>query len=181
MQDNAQLTEGRHLAAGVGRHDTAKWRCHWKLEKFHGDDTAAKPFETIEREGNLLMYGGVAALWHRLIGGSTVAAFDAANARVGVGDGTAAADAVQIDLQGANKLRKGMDATYPQHTDGTGAGATTLTFRSTFSTSEANFTWNEWGIFNAVTGGRLLNRKVESLGAKTSAASWVFTVQLSLV
>jgi hypothetical protein len=126
------------------------------------------------------MYGGVAALWHRLTGRNTVTAFDAANARIGVGDGTAAADPLQTDLQGANKVRKGMDATYPQHTDGTDASAVTLTFRATFSTGEANFVWNEWGIFNAAVGGRLLNRKVEALGEKTSAASWVFTVQLSL-
>ncbi|MEV4472822.1 hypothetical protein [Nonomuraea sp. NPDC049504] len=170
------------MGAGVGGHDAARWRCHWKLEKYQGDDTgpAATPFETIEREGNLLMYGGVAALWHRLTGGSSVAAFDASNARIGVGDGTAAEDAVQTDLQGTNTVRKGMDATYPQHTDGTDATAATVTFRSTFSTSEANFTWQEWAIFNAGSGGRMLNRKVESLGEKTSAASWVFTVQLSL-
>lgn len=183
MRDIARLTEGSHLAAGVSRHDTARWRCHWKLEKFHGDDLGpdAVPFETIEREGNALMYGGVAALWHRLIGGSAVTAFDATNARVGVGDGTAAADPLQTDLQGTNKVRKGMDAGYPQHTDGTGAAAVMATFRATFSTSEANFSWAEWGIFNAASGGRMLNRKVEALGTKTSAASWVFTVQLSLV
>ncbi|TDD11855.1 hypothetical protein [Nonomuraea diastatica] len=182
MRDNARLTEGSHLAAGVGRHDTGRWRCHWNLEKFHGDDTspAATPFEVIEREGNLLMYGGVAALWHRLIGGSTVTAFDAANARIGVGDGVAAVDPLQTDLQGTNTVRKGMDATYPQHTDGVDATAVVVTFRVTFSTAEANFVWNEWGIFNAASGGRMLNRKVESLGEKTSAASWVFTVQLSL-
>ncbi|GAA1770047.1 hypothetical protein [Nonomuraea bangladeshensis] len=183
MQDNARLTEGSHLAAGMGGHDAAQWRCTWKVEKYRGDDTGphATPFETIERVGNALMYGGAAALWHRLTGGTSVTAFDATNARIGVGDGTAAADPLQTDLQGTNKIRKGMDATYPQHTDGTGAGATTVTFRTTFSTSEANFVWAEWGIFNAAAAGRMLNRKVEALGEKTSAASWVFTVQLSLV
>ncbi|GAA5046507.1 hypothetical protein HNP84_009734 [Thermocatellispora tengchongensis] len=182
MRDNGRLTEGRHLEAGVGRRDAAQWRCRWKLEKFHGSDTGpgAKPFEVIEREGNALMYGGVSALWHRLTGGTAVTAFDAANARIGVGDGTAAADPVQTDLQGTSKLRKGLDATYPQHADGTGAAANAVTFRATFSTSEANFVWSEWGIFNAASGGRMLNRKVENLGQKTSAASWVFTVQLSL-
>ncbi|MBB6557283.1 hypothetical protein [Nonomuraea rubra] len=182
MRETARLTEGSHLAAGLGRHDTARWRCTWRLEKFHGDDTGpdAVPFEVIEREGNALMYGGVSALWHRLTGGSAVAAFDATNARIGVGDGTAAADPLQTDLQGPNKVRKGMDAGYPQHTDSTGAAANTVTFRATFSTAEANFAWAEWGVFNGASGGRMLNRKVEALGTKTSAASWVFTVQLSL-
>ncbi|PRX66119.1 hypothetical protein B0I32_106255 [Nonomuraea fuscirosea] len=181
MRETARLTEGSHLAAGVGRHDAVKWRCHWKVEKFHGDDLTAAPYEVIEREGNALMYGGASALWHRLTGGSTVAAYDATNARIGVGNGTAAADPLQTNLQGANTLRKGMDATYPQHVDGVDAGGALLTFRSTFSTAEANFVWAEWGIFNAAAGGRMLNRKVENLGEKTSAASWVFTVQLSLV
>ncbi|GAB2918598.1 hypothetical protein ACFMQL_20485 [Nonomuraea fastidiosa] len=176
----ARLTEGGHVGAGVARHDPVQWRCRWKVEKYYGDDLSAAPYEVIEREGNLLMYGGAAALWHRLIGGSSVTAYDSSNARIGVGDGDTAADPLQTDLQGSNTLRKGMDATYPQHTDGVDAGAVTATFRSTFSTAEANFVWNEWGIFNAATGGRMLNRKVESLGEKTSAASWVFTVQLSL-
>jgi len=37
-------------------------------------------------------------------------------------------------------------------------------------------------VFNSATGGtgRMLNRKVESLGTKTSAASWAFTVTLTL-
>lgn len=180
MRENARLSEGSHLAAGVGCHDTVRWRCHWKLEKYRGDDLTAAPFEVIEREGNLLVYGGASALWHRLIGGGSVAAFDSTNARIGVGDGNAAADPLQTDLQGTNKVRKGMDATYPQHTDGVDAGAVTATFRSTFSTSEGNFVWNEWGLFNAAAGGRMLNRKVEALGEKTNAASWVFTIQLSL-
>jgi len=180
MRENARLTEGSRLAAGVGRHDTVKWRCRWKVEKFYGDDLTVKPFEVVEREGNLLVYGGASALWHRLIGGNSVTAFDSANARIGVGDGVAAADPLQTDLQGSNTLRKGMDATFPQHTDGVDAAAVTATFRSTFSTSEANFVWNEWGLFNGAVGGRMLNRKVENLGEKTGAASWVFTVQLSL-
>ncbi len=182
MRDHARLTETAHVGAALAAGDLARWRCHWKLEKYHGDVTpGAVPFEVIEREGNQLMYGGVSSIWHRLTGGSAVAAFDATNARIGVGNGTAATDPTHTDLQGATTLRKGMDASYPQHTDGVTAAANNVTFRATFSTSEANFTWNEWGIFNAAAGGRMLNRKVENLGDKTSAASWVFTVQLSLV
>jgi hypothetical protein len=169
-------------------HEPIKWKAVWRLEKFWGDDIAsAVPYDVIEREGNLLMHGGAAAIWQALIGNGTVTAgqpltyFNNANACLGVGDSTSAAAATQTDLQAAtNKLRKAQDATFPQHTDGTSPANATITFRATFGTGDANFAWNEWGIFNAATGGRMLNRKVESLGTKTSAASWVLTVTLSL-
>jgi len=75
-----------------------------------------------------------------------------------------------------------MDATFPSHTDGTSSGSASIQFKSTFGTSDANWAWAEWGVFNSPTAatGRMLNRKVESLGTKTSAASWAMTVTLSL-
>ena len=75
-----------------------------------------------------------------------------------------------------------MDSTYPQHTDGTtAASAGTITFRSTYGTAEANMAWQEWGVANGTaTASRLLNHKVENLGTKTSAATWTFTVSLSI-
>lgn len=147
------------------------------------------PTEVLEIEGNLLMYGGVSVLWQALIGNGTATAdqtltfFSNARAAIGVGDSTTAAAATQTDLQAAtNKLRKAQDATYPQHTDATTSGAASIIFRSTFATSEANWAWQEWGVFNSATAatGRMLNRKVESLGTKTSAASWTLTVTLSI-
>lgn len=55
-----------------------------------------------------------------------------------------------------------------------------LVFKSTFATGSANFAWNEWGIANAASGQRLFNRKVASLGTKTSAGSWVFQAAIGL-
>lgn len=101
--------------------------------------------------------------------------FNNANSHIGVGDSTTAFAASQTDLQAAsNKLRKAMDATYPQ------VAANVLTFRSTFATGDANFAWQEWAVFNASSAGTMLNRKVESLGTKTSAQSWQFTVTITL-
>lgn len=147
------------------------------------------PYDVIERENNLLMYGGAGVQWQTLIGNGTTTAgqaltyFNNAQAAIGVGtdSGTTAA-ATQTNLVGASKLRKAMDATYPLHTDGTSSGAASIVFRSTFATGDANFAWNEWGVFNSTTDGtgRMLNRKVEALGTKTSSASWQFTVTLSL-
>ena len=107
--------------------------------------------------------------------GEAFTAFNNANARIGVGDSSIAFAAGQTDLQApANKLRKALDATYPQR------AANVLTFRATFGTAEANFAWNEWGVFNAASAGQMLNRKVESLGTKTSAQTWQLTVNLTL-
>lgn len=105
-------------------------------------------------------------------GGGT--AFNNANTYIGVGDSTTAFAYTQTDLQAAtNKLRKAMDATYPQ------VAGNVQTFRATFATTDANFAWQEWGVFNASSGGTMMNRKVESLGTKTSSQSWQITVTIT--
>lgn len=99
--------------------------------------------------------------------------FSSANARLGVGNSSGAFAINQTDLQGTSKLRKGMDAGYPI------IAAPKLTFRSTFAQNEANFPWNEWGIFNAATGGVMLNRVVESNGTKQNNQTWVLEVEVT--
>lgn len=195
MHDSTILQEASQIDAGAAAHEPIRWRCTWKVEKYAGDWTAEQlatgqapaPYEVIEREGNLLMYGGASCLWQCLIGNGTGTAaqtltfFNNGNAYIGVGDTNTAAAATQTDLAAStNKLRKAMDATYPTHTDATSSGAASIVFRSTFGTSDANYAWQEWGIFNGSSGGRMLNRKVESLGTKASGSTWVFTVTLSL-
>ena len=99
--------------------------------------------------------------------------FSSVNARLGVGSGNNAFAVSQTDLQGTGKLRKNMDAGYPI------IAPPKLTFRSTFAQNEANFPWNEWGIFNAATGGVMLNRVVESNGTKQSNQTWVLEVEVT--
>ena len=106
--------------------------------------------------------------------GDSYTPYNNANARIGVGDGTTAFNQNQTDLQGTNRFRKGMDASYPTRS------ANVMTFRATFGTSEANFAWQEWGIFNAATGGEMLCRAVEYKGTKTSDATWVATATITL-
>ena len=106
--------------------------------------------------------------------GAAVTAFNNANSYIGVGDSTTAFAAGQTDLQATtNKVRKVQDAGYPQ------GAANVITWRSTFGTADANFAWNEWGVFNGSSGGTMLNRKVESLGTKTNTQTWQFTVTLT--
>jgi hypothetical protein len=152
------------------------------------DDEGVAP-ELVVIEHNLLVYGGASCQWQTLIGNGTTTAgqaltyFNNAQAAIGVGDSSTAAAATQTNLQAAtNKLRVAMDATYPQHTDGTTSPSASIAFRSTFGTSQANYSWAEWGIFNSTTDGtgRMLNRKVEALGTKTSASTWTLTLTLTL-
>lgn len=107
--------------------------------------------------------------------GEAVTAFNAANAHIGAGDSTTAFAATQTDLQAAtNKLRKAQEASYPTRS------GNVLTFRSLFGTADANWAWQEWGIFNASSAGVMMSRKVESLGTKTSAQSWQVTATITI-
>lgn len=186
------------------QHDRAQWRVHFRRDAYaadidayrtlHGKEEGERrffaehaPVDTVEGDENILTYGGVSNLWQCLIGNGTAAGgaaltfFNNANANIGVGDSATAEVATQTDLLAAtNKARQAMDATYPQHTDGTTSASNTITFKATFGTAAANFTWAEWIVANAATGGRALNRKVQALGAKTSAASWSFTVTVTI-
>jgi hypothetical protein len=118
-----------------------------------------------------LTTAGVNALAQTVIGQGTF--FNNANAKIGVGNGTTAFAVSQTDLQGTSKIRKGMDAGFPT------VAAPVVTFKSTFGPNEANFAWNEWGIFNAATGGVMLNRVVESNGTKQSNQTWVLEVAVT--
>lgn len=113
----------------------------------------------------------------KLIGGTTYNAFNAANAHLGVGDSSTAHAATQTDLQATtNKLRKIVDSAPTRTTN-------TMRFIATFGTGDANFAWNEWGVFNAESGttapSAMLSRKVESLGTK-SGGTWQLTVDVTI-
>lgn len=99
--------------------------------------------------------------------------FNAANARLGVGNSSTPFSVGDTDLLGTSKIRKAMDDGYPVLS---GPG---ITFKSTFAPAEANFPWNEWGVFNAETGGVMLNRVVESNGTKQSNQTWVLEVTVT--
>lgn len=109
--------------------------------------------------------------------GESLTKFDNSNAAIGVGGGTGATTAAaigQTDLQGLNTTRKGMDASYPTR------NGNAATFRATFGTSDANHAWQEIAVFNSTSGGVMLSRKVEDMGTKTSSATWVVTLTLTV-
>lgn len=101
--------------------------------------------------------------------GGTYGKFKAGRARVGVGNSSTAFAATQTNLLGT-ALRKLVNIGYPQRS------ANVLIFQAAFELAEANFAWQERGIFNAGgTGGQMLSRNVASMGTKTNAESWVLT------
>ena len=125
--------------------------------------------------GNLFLAEGINYMWTALCGGAFTP-FDNSNAHLGVGDGTDAEDYSQTGLLGTNKFYKGMDTGYPTYGSDRKA-----TFRSTFGDTEANFAWNEWTVANGSDDSAInLNRKVESLGTKSSGSTWILTVELSI-
>jgi len=114
-------------------------------------------------EGNVALNEGLGELIDIICGLGTPTKWDNTNARLGVGNGTAAADPTQTSLQGASKTFKAMDSGYPQRS------AQTAEWRATFGTGDANYAWEEFTVVNAADDtGKNLNRKVESKGTKAS-------------
>ena len=119
--------------------------------------------------------------------GNSVTLFDEVNAALGVGNDNTAFAASQTKLMaevyGSGAIRKGMDFDYPIRNPDNDGSTNKLRYQATFGQSEANFQWQEWGLFNSVTSGdgTMHNREVEYIGEKTNKATWVFQVDISLV
>ena len=138
-----------------------------------------KPYEVIEMEGNCLLNTGIDKMWDLVTG--VVSGADhiydgpAGNdkAQIGVGDSATAADPTQTDLLAAtNKTYKTMESGFPTST------TQKATFKSSFGSADANYAWNEW-VVKQVTSAVCLNRKVESLGTK-STGTWTLEVDITL-
>jgi hypothetical protein len=67
-----------------------------------------------------------------------------------------------------------MDATYPT------LATNVITFRSTFASADANYTWAEYAVFNASTAGTMLLRNTAAMGTKTSGSTWQITITLTI-
>lgn len=182
INEQSQTHDGAHGQIGAGLDDKLTWATHWKAAYYTGDWTAEEidaglagaPVDVKEADGNILVTAGITLLLNLLIGaGGTV--YSNANAHLGIGDSATAAAIGQTDLQaGANKVRHAMDATYPL------VATNVVTFRSTFLTSEGNFSIQEQATFNASTAGTMLNRKVSDLGTKTSASTLQLTMTITI-
>lgn len=131
------------------------------------------PEETLTVEGNLLLNEGIQEMWDLVIGATATSAYSNANAQLGVGSNTTAAAAAQTDLQDGSAVWKAMNGSYPTRS------SQTMDFQSDFTSGEANFAWQEWGVRNGSTRNKNMNRKVESLGTK-STGTWTLTGSITI-
>jgi hypothetical protein len=188
VQETVTVEDGYRASDGL------KWKCVTDIEdRYVAPFGEHRPGDVVRNTyiGNVLVNGGADVIWERLITlkpstsstGTVTGAFTTGTSRIGVGTSTATAAASQTDLSATapNKAYDGMESGYPSHTTGTSTDARSCTFRSLFSTAQANFAWNEFAVFNStVAARRMLQRKVQSMGTKSSAATRQITVTLTL-
>jgi hypothetical protein len=162
--------------------DHGRMIAFYRIEKYVGDfrhyydiPKELKPYEVLEFAHNCLLNEGITELW-TLACSTGATKWDASNANLGVGDSAAGAVASQTGLlASSNKLYKAMDSPYPTIVD------QTVTFRSTFGSSDANWAWNEISVSNTNSDtGKNLNRKVQAMGTKAAATTWVATLAILL-
>jgi hypothetical protein len=163
------------LARAALLREKFRYRTEWTITKYANDAdfAAGRAYEVCPLPGNILVNAGLGLMIDLLIGaGGTV--YSNANAYLGVGDSSTAEGASQTDLQATtNKVRKAMSASYPARS------SQTVTFRAAFGSSDANHAWNEFAVFNASTGGTMLNRKVSSQGTKASGQTWTLDLAIT--
>jgi hypothetical protein len=169
--------------------ETVSYKSRWRIERWaseedrlagrrYSDEEALRLFgapQVSEIEGNLLLNEGINALW-TILCSSSGTKFDNSNAYLGVGDSNTAESASQTGLQGTNKTYKAMDTSFPTY--GTSQKAT---WRATFGSSDANYSWNEFTVANGSSDSATnLNRKVSAQGTKASGQTWQLTLEISL-
>jgi hypothetical protein len=183
--------------------DTGRWHAHALVQKWTDDQVAwvrtktgiLRPSgdllaeyitpEVVEADGNLLTTAGLTRLTSLLTGGGGQAATSTAT-RLGVGDGSTGALVGDTDLSAASgsthRYFQVMDATYPSVSGGT------ITCKSTYDSSTANFNWAEWGIdvgSPTVSAGTtvnacLLNHKTSAALGTKSGGTWSLTASISI-
>jgi len=158
------------------KHGHLKLKTRFVVRKFADDEAhrGDRPYEVSEAQGNIGLNEGIAELLDLACGLGSPTAYNNANARVGVGNGTAAEAATQTALQGASTAFKAMDTSYPSRS------SQTVSFRGTFGGSEANFAWEEFTVDNGATPNKNLVRKVSAQGTKTSGQTWELTIQVTM-
>lgn len=163
------MTKGNSM-----RGDTIRWVSTSTISKYRtrADWEVGSAYEVVGSGPNMLLTAGASLIWSLVTGGSGTP-FNASNAYIAVGDGTASAAAGQTDLQGTNKFRKLVTSAPVLSTN-------QATFAATFGDTDALFTWQEWGLANASSGGVLLNRFLQNRGTK-GAEFWDLSITLALV
>lgn len=122
---------------------------------------------------------GIGIMENLLCGTVTETPFDAAHARIGIGDGNGSVPTVAATdtalTAATNKVFLSMNSGFPT------VSSQVMTWQATATSSQANFAWNEWGIDNGGSSGpaQLFNHKGVALGTKTSGTTWTFQASVT--
>jgi hypothetical protein len=109
-----------------------------------------------------------------IVTGDVVNKYDTTNGYLSVGDSATAFANTQTDLQAAsNKLRS-------LCTSISDNGAGVITAVTTYTGGQANYAWQEFGLFNNSTGGTMMQRVVSAQGTKTAGQSWQLTETVTI-
>lgn len=119
-----------------------------------------------------LANAGLSWFINRLHGGGLP--YNTTNTWVGIGNGTTAFTSTQIDLVGPT--------TFWKNPSSVTISGNVITVKVTFTGSEANFAWQEWGTAYRVGGATnsLMNRVKKDNGVKASGQVWEMTITLTL-
>lgn len=121
--------------------------------------------------GNIILDNGATTLLQLLTGVPGINPYNSANAQICISNNNSSPTASETSLGGTQLACLPMNSGYPS------VSGNTATFQSTASTSQANFCWYTWGLFNGVT---YLNAVQVNMGTKTSNETWTITVQLQV-
>jgi len=148
----------------------------WTITKYANDAdfAAGKSYEKGNIDGNCLCNEGINE-WTKLIAGTGGVKYDNADAYLIVGTGSGAAAATDNEATFTNPVKVAVDVSFPTY--GT---SQKMIWQATFTGLVANQAWNEFGVLNAETSGKLANRKVSSQGTKTPGQTWVLTLEITL-
>lgn len=148
----------------------------FKIEKYADERcmTLHRPY-AVSVFHNSVVNLGCQELWKLATAQPGAVAYSNANAAIGVGDGNAPVLPTQFNLQGANKTFVPMDAGYPS------APVNGLErWRATFGPGDANYAWEEFGVFNSTAPGVMLNRALSSEGTKVLGQTWTVTASITI-
>jgi len=204
FKDRGNSKEGIGMGVMNMLSEKAHYHAHWTIRKFDTPDDVdgtkyskctpeqllalgLKLSEVLEIDGNCLLNDGLNNILTPALIGGTYTPINTTDGCIGVGDSTTAAAASQTALQAStNHLWVIVTST-------TGTGSSQqLVVQATFSTSQANWAWNEIMCGSTTTPGSLpansttppatehvLNRLVTGMGTKASTATWTVTLTIT--
>lgn len=158
-------------------------KAEWFITKYknEADYKVGKFYERVRFGGNILVNEGLNWILTILAtDAKTGTPYGNADANLIVGTGTPvgtaapAEGATNTEATFTNPAKKGMMNSFPTY--GT---AQKIIWKSSYGADDANQSWQEFGVLNAASGGKLLNRKLSNQSTKVSPQVWELELQIT--